>query len=72
MMVDVMGIGRNEVYVSHHIPFGPADETDFTSFQEVSSNQMRYLLKSLNTKKAPGSDEVPASLLRGCADIFSQ
>ena len=53
----------------HNIPFGPADETDFTSFQDVSSNQ---ILESLNTRKAPGSDEVTASLLRGCADIFSQ
>ena len=58
--------------VSHNIPFGPANETDFTSFQEVSSNQIRRLLESLNTRKATGSDEVPASLLRGCADIFSQ
>ena len=58
--------------VSHNIPFGPANETDFTSFQEVSSNQIRRLLESFNTRKAPGSDEVPASLLRGCADIFSQ
>ena len=67
-----MGIGRNEIYVSHHIPFGPADKTDLTGFQEVTNNQIRRLLESLNIRKTPGSDEVPASLLRGCADIFSQ
>ena len=49
--------------MSHNIPFGPADETDFTSFQEVSSNQIRRLLESLNTRKAPGSDEHSDSLL---------
>lgn len=56
---------------SLNIPEGPLLPGNFQQFQPVSIAKIRRLLERLNPRKATGSDEIPAALLRSCADILA-
>ena len=56
---------------------GKIDHADFVngrfleSFSTVSATEVYSLLKDLDSSKAPGSDGIPASILKNCASVIA-
>ena len=50
---------------------GPPGVDDLHEFRPVSDDQVLQLLKSLDTRKAVGPDELPASILKTHADTLT-
>ncbi len=56
---------------THVAPCGPEDELHFTEFPVISVERVQKMLESVDPGKAPGSDDILPSLLRGCADMLA-
>ena len=53
------------------LPLGPPPAVHFSEFLPVSIATTRKMLEQLDTRKATGSDDIPASLLQMHADILA-